>query len=58
MADIFHIDDLYPPGVDESVFGKVVMDETKRDIIKTLVESHKEHRADYDDLIDGKGENS
>jgi len=57
LVDIFHIDYLHPPDVDESVFDKVVMDDTKKDIIKTLVESHKERRADYDDLIDGKGEN-
>jgi len=55
--DAFHIDYLYPPEVDTSVFYKVVLDETKKDVIKTLVESHKERRADYDDLISGKGEN-
>ena len=55
--DTFYIDYLHPPDVDTSVFDKVVLDEMKKDVIKTLVESHKERRADYDDLISGKGEN-
>ncbi len=35
-----------------------MLDETKKDIVKTLVEGHKEAMACYDDLIVGKGKMS
>jgi hypothetical protein len=37
------------------VFEKVVLDERKKDVLKTLVEGHMELTARYDDLISGKG---
>ncbi|KAK3385653.1 hypothetical protein B0H63DRAFT_473361 [Podospora didyma] len=52
----FYLDNLHPADVDVSVFEKVVLEETKKDVIKTLVESHKERQAHYDDLISGKGQ--
>ena len=41
---------------DETVFEQVVLDEAKKDAVKTLVESHKEAMVKYDDLIPGKGQ--
>jgi len=51
----FKIDDLYPVKADKTIFDNVVWDEKKKDIIKTLVESHQELAAYHDDLMSGKG---
>jgi hypothetical protein len=53
--DLFYIESLHPVEVDETIFEKVVLDHEKKDIIKTLVESHKDRTSHYDDLIRGKG---
>ncbi|KAK1757003.1 P-loop containing nucleoside triphosphate hydrolase protein [Echria macrotheca] len=52
----FDIDRLTPVESDKSIFQKVVLDEQKKDVLKTLVESHMESTARYDDLIVGKGQ--
>ena len=52
----FNVHSLTPVEGDKSVFEKVVLDETKKDIVKTLVEGHMELTTQYDDLISGKGE--
>ncbi|KAK0641739.1 P-loop containing nucleoside triphosphate hydrolase protein [Cercophora newfieldiana] len=52
----FQVDDLITVQADKSVFEKVVLDEKKKDILKTLVESHRESPHRYDDLIPGKGQ--
>ncbi|KAK5657169.1 hypothetical protein OQA88_3226 [Cercophora sp. LCS_1] len=52
----FNIHTLTPVEADKSVFEKVVLDEQKKDVLKTLVEGHMELTARYDDLITGKGQ--
>ncbi|KAK3989084.1 P-loop containing nucleoside triphosphate hydrolase protein [Cladorrhinum sp. PSN332] len=56
--DSFDVDALHPVEKDERILDKVVMDEQRKDVIKTLVESHIEDtgRTPYYDLIDGKGQ--
>lgn len=51
----FYVEHLHPVETDQTVFDKVVLDPAKKDIIKTLVESHKDRVSHYDDLIRGKG---
>ena len=53
--DGFGVDCLYPVEADPTVFEKVVLDETKKDVVITLVESHRERIARYGDLVPGKG---
>ncbi|KAK3322969.1 hypothetical protein B0H66DRAFT_473807 [Apodospora peruviana] len=50
----FDIESLTPVEADRSVFDKVVLDEQKKDVLKTLVEGHMELTTRYDDLISGK----
>lgn len=54
--ETFYVEHLYPVEPDKTIFEKVVLDPAKKDIIKTLVEAHKDRLAHYDDLIRGKGE--